>query len=113
MVNCKTICRWHFKTSYYIHSQSLLLLLLYRFQVVVPEKPKKCLKKCLFRWNRGGQICQKNKPKNFYREDAKTQRRKDREEAEYKLDSLGFHCAHCVLAVRMLWFKKHIQQQEN
>ena len=71
------------------------------------------------------------------------QRRKDCEEAEYKLGSLGFLCALsvfavrmlingkvceeaeyksgffvflcalCVFAVRMLWFKKHIQQQEN
>jgi len=38
---------------------------------------------------------------------------KDREEAEYKLGSLGFHYALSVFAVRMLWFKKHIQQQEN
>jgi len=26
---------------------------------------------------------------------------------------LVFLSAHCVFAVRMLWFKKHIQQQEN
>ena len=38
---------------------------------------------------------------------------KDREEAEYKMGSLGFLCALCVFSVRMLWFKKHIQQQEN
>jgi len=38
---------------------------------------------------------------------------KDREEAEYKLGSLGFHYALSVFAVRMLWFKKHNQQQEN
>ncbi len=134
------------------------------------KKPTKCLKNALFRWKRGGQICQKNKPKNL--------NRKDRKETEYKLDSLSFFssfalrrrskkqristaktqrprrsriqvrilCFSClplrslrlcgenayqwqrprrsriqvvflsalsVLAVRMLWFKKHIQQQEN
>ena len=40
------------------------------------KKPTKCLKNALFRWKRGGQICQKNKPKNL--------NRKDRKEAEYK-----------------------------
>lgn len=108
MVNCKTICRWHFKTSFYIHSQSLLLLLTYGFQAVIPEKPKKCLKNALFRWKRGGQICQKNKPKNF--------NRKDRKEAKFKSGFfvfLFFLSELCVFAVRMLQFKKHIQQQEN
>jgi hypothetical protein len=65
-----------------IHSQSFLSLLIYGFQVFVPEKPKKRLENFLFRWKRGGQICQKNKPKNLHR--------KDREEAEYKLSFLSF-----------------------
>ena len=46
------------------------------------KKPTKCLKNALFRWKRGGQICQKNKPKNL--------NLKDREEAEYKSGFLFF-----------------------
>jgi len=65
------------KPAICIHSQSFLLLLIYGFQVVIPEKPTKCLKNILFRWKRGGQICQKNKPKNLNRKDAKTAKKQN------------------------------------
>ena len=116
------------KPAICIHSQSLLLLLIYGFQVFVPEKPKKRLENVLFRWKRGGQICQKTNPRILT---AKTQRprrsriqvrilclpclplrcegdqkskeflpqrRKDREEAECKLDSLSFFSSLANLA---------------
>ena len=61
------------KPAICIHSQSLLLLLIYGIQVFVPEKPKKRLENVLFRWKRGGQICQKTNPRIFTAKTAKKQ----------------------------------------
>ena len=97
MVNCKIICPWHFKTRFYIHSQSLLLLLIYRFQVVVLEKLKKELEKCSIQMEKRWSNLPDKQTQEFL-----PQRRKDCEEAEYKLGSLGFLCALSVFAVRML-----------
>ncbi len=93
MVNCKIIRPWHFKTRFYIHSQSLLLLLIYRFQVVVLEKLKKELEKCSIQMEKKWSNLPDKQTQEFL-----PQRRKDREEAECKLDSLSFFSSLANLA---------------